>query len=289
MSCCIVHAFLFVFCFGLIFRLNCFCLFLFCFHWFLGFTPQFAMFGAQTPLSDPTPISSALVSELANNLQASLGANNYSGEETLPDGTTTTVAPGNLSTASWDSSSSDTDRKSSSRGSTLQRKDSFYESDDEMRTPRRSSPRKQKSEPEEPPPSYESAIENTSVTSELMTVPPIPPPPPSHEHHSESASYENMSPDFSAGHSMAAPPKSESLALPSYEEAIFGSGDTDSLGEAPPPPVPPRAESQTSSTAVLPQLTVDVTAANLGTKVALESELDQVQAVCQCVSGWKHR
>ena len=234
------------------------------------------MFGAQTQLSDPTPISSALVSELANNLHANLGANNYSAEETLPDGTTATLASGNLSTASWDSSSSDTDRKSSSRGSTLQRKDSFYESDEETRTPRRSSPRKQKSEPEEPPPSYESAIETSSVTSDLMTAPPIPPPPPSHQLLPESASYENMHPDFRADFSMEAQPKSEGLGLPSYEEAVLSSGDTDSLGEAPPPPVPPRTESQTSSSSVLQQLTVDVTAANLGKKVPLDSELDQV-------------
>ena len=229
------------------------------------------------------------MSELANSLQANRGASSYSAEETLPDGSTTTVALGNLSTASWDSSSSDTDRRGSSRGSTLQRKDSFYESDDEVRTPRRSSPRKQKSEPEEPPPSYESAIE-TSVAPDLMSPPPIPPPPPPHELRCQSSNYENVvTPDFSADLSSDAQPKPEALALPSYEEAIFGSGDMDSLGDAPPPPVPPRAESHAGSGSVLQQLTVDVTAANLGKKLASDSELDQVQAVCLCVSGCKHR
>ncbi|KAK7101023.1 multiple PDZ domain protein-like isoform X2 [Littorina saxatilis] len=229
---------------------------------------QLPLFGAHPQHSDPTPISSALVSELGYSLQANLGAHNFAAEETL------TLNPANLSTTSWDSSSSDTDRKSS-RGSTLQRKDSFYESDEEGRTPRRSSPQKQKSEPEEPPPSYESAIEATSVTSDLMTAPPVPPPLPPHDMHSQSANYENIISDYKADLSAGAKLKPEQMALPSYEEAIFDNGETDSMGEA--PPVPPRAESQAESSPFDQQLTVDVTSANLMAQAreSLESSITQ--------------
>ena len=247
----------------------------FCLHRFVGFPLQFPPFG-QGQGSDPTPISSALVSELASNLHANLNANNYAAEEPLPDVTMAAVAPVNLSTASWDSSSSDTDRRSSSRGSTLQRKDSFYESDDEMRTPRRASPRKAKAQPEEPPPSYENAIKVTSEPS-----PPVAPPLPSRELRSPATSYENVNAaDLRANVPAQPPPQAEGPALPSYEEAVFGSGEADGAGEA--PPVPPRAESQMTSAA----LTVDVAAANLAVErvVTERSGPDQVPG-CASVGG----
>ncbi|XP_076440217.1 multiple PDZ domain protein-like isoform X4 [Babylonia areolata] len=226
---------------------------------------RFALFGAQTQLpSDPTPISSALVSELANSLQATQAANHYAAEDCVPDGTMASVAPVNLSSTSWDSSSSDTDHKGSSRGSTLQRKDSFYESDEEVKTPRYASPRKQKSEPEEPPPPYESAIEATSTTADNMTAPPIPPPP-LREVHSHNVSCENaVQEDFSASLQTEVQLKTD---LPSYEEAMLVGGEMDSLGDA--PPVPPRAESQSDSV-----LSVEEEAAHLELEKTVTAELE---------------
>ncbi|KAL8570734.1 hypothetical protein ACOMHN_039168 [Nucella lapillus] len=185
---------------------------------------RFGLFGAQTPLpSDPTtPISNALVSELASSMQAPASASlpPYAAAEDCVgvDGTTTTTTTTsttllNLSTASWDSSSSDTDRKSGSRGSTLQRRDSFYESDEEPRSPRRSPPRKQESE--EPPPSYESAIEATT-TDAMPVSSPLPHP-------------------LRLQNSRRGPSAWRKWRRRS-------GGEADSVGEA--PPVPPRAESQ---------------------------------------------
>jgi hypothetical protein len=208
------------------------------------------MFGGQNS-SDPTPISSALVSELTARLQ---GANKYAAEQNIA---TAAAAASNLS---YDDS--DTDQKSSS---SVQRKDSFYESDEEVRTtPRQQvSPRKQKSEPEEPPPSYESAVE----VGELGSPPPVPsskPPVPHKRHaHGHTPDYENVGPG-----GLSAEGQSEASFLPSYEEAMFSSGDVD--GDAPPPP--PRVESQGE---ISGQLTVDVTAAN---------KLDQEQVQRNVVS-----
>lgn len=238
------------------------------------FYPQFFPFGAQAQVSESTPISNALVSELASSFGKTVGITStvMSGKETLPESATITVTHGNLSMASWDSSSSEAENKSS-RGSTMQRKDSFYETDEESHTPRHTSPLKQKKLAEEPPPSYESAVEVSREVTNIMHPPPLPPHPQTRHPQDiggqmHDGAYENVVSGFHQELMMVV--KNKGMApLPSYEEAILGSGEVD-VTEA--PPIPPRGESKGKSG------TETLTVA--GDAREDSADLDQVQEVC---------